>query len=121
MSGRGDEIRMRKWAGMDTGGDEAGDVCHIDEEITAYLFGELTHALEIDDAGVGGCADGDEGGLELAGGFFQLIVVDALVVRRDAVVSDIVEAAGKIRFMAVSEVAAVGEVHGENFITRLED
>ncbi len=34
--------------------------------------------------------------------------------------SDVIEATGEIRFVAVGEVAAVCEVHGENFITRFE-
>ena len=106
--------------GCTPGGDEAGDVRHVDEEIGADLAGDLAHALEVDDARVGGGADGDQRGLEFARGFFELVVVDALVFWRDAVVGDLVEAAGEIRLVAVGEVAAVGEVHGEDLVAGLE-
>jgi hypothetical protein len=65
--------------------------------------------------------DGDEGGFEFASGFFEFVVVDAFVVGRDSVVGDVVEAAGEVGFVAVGEVAAVGEVHGEDFVSGFED
>ena len=71
-------------------------------------------------ARIGGGTHGDQRGLQLAGGFFELVVVDALVLRADAVVGDLVETAGEIRLVAVGEVAAVGEVHGEDLVAGLE-
>ncbi len=39
----------------------------------------------------------------------------------DAVGCDFVEFAGEIRGVAVGEMAAVGEIHGEDFVARLQD
>ncbi len=46
----GNEIGVWHGAGVDTGGDEARDVCHIDKEVGTDLAGEFSHAFEIDDA-----------------------------------------------------------------------
>ncbi len=120
VGGGGDEIGVRHRARVHTRGDQTGDVRHVHKQIGADLAGEFAHALEIDDARIGGGPDGDERRLELAGGFFQFVVVDALVVRTDAVVGDVIEAAGEIRLVAVGEVAAVGEIHGEDLVAGLE-
>jgi hypothetical protein len=66
---------------MDAGGDESGDVCHIDKQVSADLTGEFAHAFKIDDARVSRCPDGDQRRVERARGFFELIIVDALVLR----------------------------------------
>ncbi len=41
---------VRDGAGMDAGGDQAGDVGHVDEEEGPGFVGDLAHAGKIDDA-----------------------------------------------------------------------
>ena len=52
--------------------------------------------------------------------FCESIVVDLLRLGADAVVRDLVKFAGEIRRMAVGEMAAVGEIHGEDFVAGLQ-
>ena len=82
-------------------------------------IGDLAHSREIDDARIGGRAGGDHGRANFLGLFLQRVVIDLLGLRADAVLRDLVKFAGEIRRMAVGEMAAVGEVHGEDFVARL--
>ncbi len=105
--------------GMLAAGDEPGDVRHVDEQKRADGIGDLAHAREIDDARIGGGAGGDHGRANFLGLFLQGVVIDLLRLRADAVLRDLVKFAGEIRRMAVGEMAAVREVHGENFVAGL--
>ncbi len=71
--------------------------------------------------GIGGGAGGDHLRLELDGVFREDIVVDDLGLLADAVVGDLEEAAGEIGLIAVGEMAAVGEIHGQDAVAGLED
>ena len=76
--------------------------------------------LGVDDAGVGGGA-GDDHLRPLAHGeVADLVVVDALVARRDAVGDEVVEAARDVDRRAVGEVAAVVEAHAQHRVAGLE-
>ena len=55
----------------------------------------------------------------LAGHLRQLIVIDPLVFLADAVMDDLEELAGEIGLVAVGQVAAMGQVHGEHLVPRL--
>ena len=105
---------------MHARGDETGDVRHVDEKISADFAGKLAHAFEVDHARIGRGTDSDQRGLELTRGFFELLVIDPLVVGRNAVVGHIVKAAGEIGLVTVREMAAVCEVHREDFVARFE-
>ena len=84
--------------------------------------GDFAHAREIDDAGVGGSAGGDHfRGWNCCGVQGEGVVIDALVLLADAVVGDLEEAAGEVRLVAMGEVAAMGEIHGEDAVAGLED
>ena len=82
--------------------------------------GDGGDAREVDHARVGAGADHDHLRLVLVGEPLQLLVVDPLVVLADAVGDDLVELAGEVQRVAVREVAAVGEVHAEHRVARLD-
>ncbi len=105
---------------MEAGGDEARNVRHVHEQIGTHAVGDLAHALEIDDARVGGRAGGDHARLHLEGHFGEGVVIDALVHLADAVMGDGIEATGEIGLVAMGEMAAVGKIHGEDLVARLE-
>ena len=75
---------------------------------------------KVDDARIGAGAGGDHLRLRLHRQLLQRVVVDPLVLLADAVVDDLVELAGEIRRMTVGEVAAVGEVHGQDPVAGIE-
>ncbi len=83
--------------------------------------GDLAHPGEVDDAGVSGCAGGDHPGPELESLRGEVIVIDHLRVLADAVMLDLKESAGEVCLVAMREVAAVGEVHRQDAVARLED
>ena len=76
--------------------------------------------LEVDDARVGARADHDHLRLVLVREALELVVVDPLIVFADAVRHDGVELAGEVERVAVSEVAAVRQVHAKDGVARLE-
>ena len=121
VRGGGDKIGVREGRGVDSTGDEPRDVGHVDEKVGANGIGDLPHALEIDDPRVGRGAGGDHFWANLGGLAGEGVVVDRLGLTAHAVVGNLVEFAGEIRFVAVGEVAAVGEVHGEDFVAGGED
>ena len=120
VGGGGGEVGKGAGVRVLAAGDESGDVGHIDEEECAHFVRDGAHPLEVDDAGVGAGSGGDHFGLHFDGEFFEGVVVDALVFFAHSVMGDGVEAPAEIGFVAVGEVAAVGEVHGEDFVTELQ-
>ena len=60
-----------------TGGDQAGGVCHVDHEDGAHFVGDGTHPFPIPFTGVGGSAADDELRLVLARLALHVIIVHA--------------------------------------------
>jgi len=83
-----DEVAHGDGAGVETGGDETGDVCDVGHEEGADLLGDFGEAVPLPDSGVGGGAGDDEFGLALAGESVNLGHVDAAGLAVDAVVCD---------------------------------
>ena len=71
-------------------------------------------------ARVGAGADDDQLRRVLVRQALELVVVESLVVFAHAVGHDLVELAREVERMAVREVAAVGEVHAEDGVARLQ-
>ena len=94
-----------------------GDVHH---EPGADGIGDGAEALEVDDAGVGGGSGDDHAGTVLGGEALDGVVVDLLGFGGDTVGDDVEEAAREVEGMAVGEVAAIGEGHGEDGVAGLE-
>ena len=121
VGGGGDEVREGDRIGMDPAGYEPRDVGHVDEEKGPDGIGDCAEALEIDAARVGGGPGRDHFRHDFARLPGEGVIVDPAIVRGDAVVDDLVELAGKVRLVPVGEVAAVGQIHGEDAVARFED
>ena len=65
---------------MRAAGDQAGEMRHVDEQISADRVADLAEALEVDDARIGRAAGDDHLRLVLVGEPLDLFHVDALVV-----------------------------------------
>ena len=116
----GDEIRIRHRARVRPAGHEPGNVRHVDKEQRSDLIGNAAHALEVDKAGISGGAGRDHFRTALARELGQGIVVDRLAPGADPVMHGIVELAGKVRFVTVREVSAVGQIHGQDAVADIE-
>ena len=75
---RRDEVGVLHRRGMNPGGDESGDVSHVDEEEGTDRISDFAHAFEIDDVRVGRGPGRDHLRLEFLRGFSEQIVVDRL-------------------------------------------
>lgn len=103
---------------VDTAGDEAGDVGHVGhEETIRNRLGDFADTVEIGDFHESGVADEDDFGLMFGGETLELVVVDVAIVG-DAVADEIVDFCAASDRGAVSEMAAGGEGHGEDSVTR---
>jgi hypothetical protein len=97
------------------GGDEAGDVSHVDDEVGTDEVGNLAHALVVNQTAVGrGAGDEDLGAVE-DNVLLELLVVDDAGLEVDAVGHGLeVGRDGRDlalgRLVAVGQVTAVGEV-----------
>ena len=77
------------------------DVRDVREQHGTNVAGDRAHARKVDHARVSAGADGDHFGPMFARDFRKLIVIDLLVTLTNAVMDDLEEAAGKIRFVAM--------------------
>ena len=121
MGGGGDKISMFHRTGMDPGGNEAGDVRDVRQQVCADFASDLAHALEINGARIGAGTDSDHLRLVFTRHLGELVVIDALVVFADAVMDDLKEFTGEIGLVAVRQMAPVRKVHGQHFVSRFED
>src|SRR5258708_10948090 len=105
---------------MHAAGDEAGEVSHIDHEVGADFVGDGAHTREVELAWIGTATTYDHLWLLALCGGFELVVVNGFGVFANLVADDAVEFAGEVEFVAVSEMAAVGEVEAENAVAWIE-
>jgi hypothetical protein len=96
-------------------------VGHVGHHQRADFLGHGADPGKVDDARIGAGADDDE--LRPVGACLgrQLVVVEPLVVFAHAVRHDVEVLAREVQRVAVREVAAVGEVHAEDRVARLQD
>ena len=77
LGGRaGHDVRMEKRRFVHTGGDEACDMGHVDEEPRSHASRDLSHALEVDGAGVGRATGDEELRTHLVGAGLDRVVVE---------------------------------------------
>ncbi len=105
---------------MNSGGNEAGEMRHIHEELGAAFVGRFAQRLEVEFARVGAMAADHQLRLMHACEPANLIVVDALVFLAHAVGHHFEESAREIHRASVRQVTAMREVHRQNRIARLE-
>jgi len=120
MCGRGDDIRVRKGAGMDACGHQSRDVRHVHKENRVHAFGGFRHALEVDDPRIGARTSHNHFRPMFVGEPFDFVVIDALVFFPYPVGHEFVHPARKVQWMAVCQVAPVREIHAEHRVAWLE-
>src|SRR6202035_1674486 len=99
---------------------QASKMRHVDEKKCADFVRDLTHAREVDDAGVSTAAANDQLGEFLLRQLFQRVVDDRLGLLGHAVRDNLVRLAGEIQMMSVSEVATMGQIQTENRVAGLQ-
>ena len=106
---------------MDAAGDEAGYVGHVKDVVGTDFVGDLAHAGEVPEAGIGAATTDDGLGLFAKGDSFKFVVVDEFGVLTDLVEGGAIELAAEAEAVSVGEVAAVGEVETEDSVAGLQD
>ncbi len=101
-------------------GDETCRVGHVDEQESAYLVGDLTHAFVVPFAAVGRSAADDQFGFVLHGERFHRVVVDRAGLLSHLVAYGLVEDAGHVDGRTVRKVAAVCQVESHEGIAGFE-
>ena len=103
---------------MLSGRDQAGDVRHVDKQNRVNRIRDLPKPRKIDRARVSRSAGRDHDGTNFFRLFLQRVVIDLLGLLVHAVLRDLIKLARKIRGMAVGEMAAMREIHGQDFVAR---
>ena len=106
---------------MQAGVDESGDVGNVHQQVGSHALGELLKPREINDARVGAGTHDDHARAALLGDPLNGVVVNRLCLTIDAVEVGAEQRAGEIDATAVRQVAAVGQIHPEDDVARLED
>ena len=119
VRGRSDEVGVGHGRWVHTASDETGDVSNVGKKIGADGTGDLTHAFEVYDARIGGCAYSDHLWLFFLGDRSEFVVVDQASVFTDSVLDEFIELTRKIDWVAVREVTTVGKIHAEHFVAGL--
>ena len=114
------EVGVRHRAWMSAARDQTREVRHVDEEIRVNRVRDGGHPLEVEDARVRAVTREQHLGAHLARLLLEHVVIDPLGVRIDAVRHEVIELAGEIHRAAVTEVAAVAQVHAHHRVARIE-
>ena len=105
---------------MQTGGDEAGEMRHVAEQVGTHLVGDLPEAVGLDRPRIRGAAADDQLRPVLLGKTEHLVVVDDVRLTADAVVGDRVEPTGEVDLEAVGQVPAVCQLEREDRVPGLQ-
>src|SRR5699024_6102982 len=109
VRGEGDDVRVGNRVRVDASGHEAGDVGGVEHEERPDFVGDLPERLRIDQARVGRGAGDDDLRSMFTGEVADLVVVDALIGRGDAVGHEVVENPAGVDRGTVGEVSALVE------------
>ena len=116
----GDDIGIRHRARVHARGDKAADVRHVDHQVRADGIGNSAKARKVDHARIGARPGDDELRADLLGHTRERVVVDGLGLGVHAVKMRLKIFPGQRRLAAVRQVPAVGEVHAEDAVARLQ-
>ncbi len=106
---------------MDPGGDEAGDVGDVGEQQRAALVGDRAERGPVDSPGVRTVAADDELGVARERELSDFVVVDGLGVATDVVLDHVVGAPRVVDVETVRKMTAVGQLHGQERVARVEE
>ena len=106
---------------MQSRGDQAGIVGHIDHQLRADAAGDLGHRGMGNLAGIRAGPGHDQFRLVFLGQGGQSIGVDAVGILPNAVTVELVQLARRIELHAVGQVPAVGQVKAQHDVARIKD
>ena len=106
--------------GMQAGGDQSGEVSHVDHQQRAHRIGDLAEHLEVALAAVSAAAGNDHFRLVLVGETGHVLEIDAFVFLAHLVGDDVVSLAGEIELMAMREVSSMREIEAHDGVAWLE-
>ncbi|OPZ96947.1 MAG: hypothetical protein BWY71_01773 [Planctomycetes bacterium ADurb.Bin412] len=110
----GNRIRMQ------AGADQAGDMGNVRQNLRVVLAGDFRNFVKIDLPGIRTGPADDQFGFVLFGQLAELVVINGFRIPPDAIADEFIQFAAEIQLEAVAEVAAMGKVHGQNRIARLQ-
>jgi hypothetical protein len=102
-------------------GHQTGKVRHVHQVDCSDLVGDLAHPGKINNPRVGAAAADDQLRAFLLGELFQVVVIDGFSFLGHAVGDNAIGLAGKIQMMTMSKVSAMSEVEAENGIPGLNN
>ena len=120
VRGRSHHIGERHRVRVETGGDQAGVVGHVDPENSADFLGDFGKALEIDAQRIGRGAGHNQARLVFAGQGFHLVVVNGFV-GVETVGNHVEPFSGHIKRHTVGEVTAFGQAHAHDGVAGLAE
>src|SRR6516225_7881055 len=106
-----------KRARIHTTGDQAGEMRHVHNQISADFVDNLAEATKIDHARIGRAAGNDHLGPMLFGQGLDLVHVDEVIVAAHAIGNDFEPAARQVDRRAVGEMSTCGEVKPHERVT----
>ena len=116
----GDDIGIRHRARVHTRGDEAADVRHVNHQVRADGIGDLTKARKVDHARIGARPGDDDLRANLLSHTRKRVVVNGFGLGIDTVKMRLEIFPGQRRLAAVRQMPAVGEIHTEDAVARLQ-
>ena len=106
---------------MDARRHRAGDMGHVDQKESPYLVGYFAEPFEIYDSRIGACPGDDQLRPLLPGYGPYLVIVDLFCPARHVVGHGLKKTAREAGGGPVGEMPAVGEVHPQDLVARLEN
>ena len=114
VSGGRHDVGIFAGIGVQAGGNQSGEMRHVDQQDRAHGIADFAEALEVPGTRIGAAAGDDHFGLVLFGEARHAFEIDALVFLARLVRHHVVGLAGEVELVAVSQVAAVVEVEAHD-------
>ena len=93
----------------------------VGQQQGACVSGDLPHPRKIDDSRISAGADSDHLWAVFPSHLGQLIVIDALVLFAHAIMDDLKKSAGEICLVAVSQMPAMAQIHGQHLVAGFQE
>ena len=116
VGGRGHHVGVGQRAGMDPGGDQAGEMGHVDHEKGPDLVGDFFESGEIQDPGIGRRTTPQQFRSRFICELLDGVVVEESGLRGDTVLDRVVVQTRDTDVGAVREVPAAGQGHAHDTV-----
>ena len=120
MGGGGDHIGKRHRIRINTGSNQAGDVSHINHQVSTDFIGDGTEAREVEHLRVSRETGDDHFRFVLNGKTFDFVVINQTGFRIQTVLHSVVGFAREVRRRTVGQVTAMRQTHAKHGVARLQ-